>query len=181
MDNNYFEESVAGERGSREQMMYALCWAGVVVLALIALVSAVNVILFTQESIRINWINVVILLVAGGLAVLLYRQKDKVYCEYDYALWNSEIEVAAVYNRKRRKKLGTVPLNKVTAWGPANVMAGRMHDVKPRNWAAHADRAWCLLYADESGKHAVLMELSEEMRAEMYAANRSLRLSEVKP
>lgn len=179
--DHFFEESVAGDRGPSEQIKYAIYWAGFVVLLLVALSSAVNIVSFNPESISVNWLSLIFLLISGGLAVLVYRMKDTVYKEYDYVLWNSELEVTAVYNLKRRKKLGTVPLNKVTALGPANVVAGRLRDLKPRNWAAHADKAWCLVYADESGKQAVLLEISDEMRAEMYAANRNLRLSEVKP
>ena len=178
--DNYFEQSVVGERGTREQFLYMLCWAGIVVLGLIALSSVVNVIGISEESIAINWGSLILLLVSAGLVFLLYRQKDKVYCEYDYILWNSELEICAVYNRKRRKKVATIPLNKLKAWGPAGALANRMHNVKPANWCVHRDAAWCLLYPAEDGDRAALLELSEEMCAQLRASDSHVRLAEVK-
>ncbi len=179
--DNYFEQNVAGERGPREQILYGGCWAAMVLLGLFALISAVNILQISESGMRISWINVILTLVGGALTFLCYRVKDAVYREFDYILWNSELEVCGVYNRRRRKKLGTIPLGKLTAWGPADAMAGPMHGARKRNWFVHADRAWCVVYPGDSGKEAAMLELSEEMCKQIRAIGRAVRDAEVKP
>ena len=178
--DNYFEQSAAGERGPREQLLYGICWAGVVVLALMALSAATSIVLIGEEGISINWGSAVMLAVSVVLGIVLYRQTDKVYREYDYILWNSELEICAIYNRKRRKKVATIPLNRVTAWGPAAALENRMHNAKKANWCPHEEAAWCLLYSGEDGTKAVLLELSEEMRAQLRTTSSAMRSAEVR-
>ena len=149
-------------------------------LGLIALTSVANVVGIGEEGISLNWGGLIVTAVSAGLLFLLYRQKDKVYCEYDYILWNSELEICAVYNRKRRKKIATIPLNKMKAWGPAGAMENRLHNVKANNWCVHRDAAWCLLYPAEDGDKAALLELSEEMCAQLRASDSYVRRAEVK-
>ena len=177
--DNYFEQSVAGERGSRERFLYGICGVAGVLLALVALFAATNVVRMGEDGIAVSWPSLVLLVVAGALAALAFLSRDKVYCDYDYILWNSEFEVCAVYNRKSRKKIGTIPLNKVMAWGPASAMAKQMHGMKPHKWCAHEDRAWCVVYPGEAGKEAALVELSEEMVSQMRMTERTLRGVEV--
>ena len=177
----YFEESVAGERGLREQLTYGACWAGIVLMVLIAIFSAVNIVGFDAERIAINWMDLIALVIAVGVAALLYFVKDKVYREYDYILWNSELEICAVYNRKRRKKVATIQLNQVIAWGPVAAMTKQMYNVKRQNWCVHEDKAWCLVCSGEDGKRAALLEFTDEMCAQLRMTDRSLRASEVKP
>ena len=178
--DNYFEQSVAGKREFREQLLYAACCAGLVVLVLVALVSATNIVGIDAESIAINWGSLIALVVSVALAVVLFRQKDKVYCEYDYILWNSELEICAVYNRKRRKKVATISLNRVTAWGPALKLANRMRNAKKLNWCPHEEAAWCLIYTEEDGTKAAMLELSEEMCAQLRLSGSAMRSAEVR-
>ena len=178
--DNYFEQSVSGERGPREQFLYGLCSAAGIVLAIAALFALTGVVSIGEESFRVNWINIGIVVAAGALAALAFLSRDKVYCDYDYILWNSELEVCAVYNRKRRKKTGTIPLNRVSAWGPAGAMANRVNNVKKQKWCVREDKAWCLVYPGEGGTQAVLLELSEEMLAQMRMTERNLRNTEVR-
>ena len=179
--DNYFEQSVAGKRGAREQFAYAACWAGVVLMALVAMFSAVNILGIDSERIVINWTRVIVLVVTVALAVLLYFRKDRIYLEYDYTLWNSELEVCAVYNRKRRKKVATIQLGHVNAWGPIGAMTKQMHNAKRHNWYVNESASCCLVFSGDSGKEAAILELSEEMCAEIRATNRAMRMSEVKP
>ena len=178
--DNYFEQNVAGERGPREQLKYGACWAGIVLLALVALVSLTGIVALGEDSISINWGSVIAVVVSAALAVLLFLNKDKVYREYDYILWNSELEVCEIYNLKRRKKVCTIPLSRVTAWGPAAALENRMHNAKKSSWCVHEDAAWCLIYPGEDGNKAVLLELSEDMRAQLRATSSAMRSAEVR-
>ena len=179
--DNYLEQSVAGERGPRESLLYSACWAGIVLLGIMAMFFALNILSVGGEGMGVNWLFLALTLVCVALAFLLYRAKDSVYREYDYILWNGEFEVCAVYNRRRRKKMGTIQLGKVTAWGPAAAMAGPMHGAKVEKYCVHPDAAWCLVYAGESGKQAALLELNDEMCAQIRGVSSALRISEVKP
>ena len=179
--DNYFEQSVSGNRGMKEQLLYAACWAGVIVLALVALVSATSIVAIGEDSMHVNWPAIVAVVVCAAAAIALYRVKDRVYQEFDYILWNSEFEVSAVYNRIRRKKVGTIQLGKVSAWGPAEAMAAQMHGAKKNVWCVRPGEAWCVVYMSDSGKEAALLELSDEMRAQFRSVSSALRLAEVKP
>ena len=176
----YFEQSAAGDRGPREQIKYGACWVGIVLFAIMAIFSAANIVGFDAESIAISWQSAILMVITAALAVLIYFAKDKVYREYDYILWNSELEICAVYNRKRRKKIATIQLKQVVAWGPVAAMTKQMHNAKRENWYAHEDKAWCLLCAGEDGKKAVLVEFNDEMCAQLRMADRTLRTKEVK-
>ena len=178
--DNYFEQSAIGERGPRERLKYGACWAGVVLLAMIAIFSALHIIGFDGESVVVNWFDVAVLLASAALAVLIFLMKERIYREYDYILWNSELEICVIYNRKRRKKAGTIQLGQVSAWGPAKLMEKQMHDARRRNWCARADAAWCLTYSGDGGKEAALLELSDEMCAQLRATGRAMRDCEVK-
>lgn len=178
--DNYYEQNVAGERGFKEQLLYSLCWAGMIAMGFIAVLSMMGVIGFTEDSMRINWINLIMMAAAIALIIVIYRVKDKVYPEYDYILWNGELEICAVYNRSRRKKLTTIQLSKVTAWGPQDAMARHMHGVEVHNYSVHKDQAWCLVYADEHGKKGALLELNEETCAQLRALGSAMRMAEAK-
>lgn len=179
--DNYYEQNVAGERGAKQQLLYSLCWLGVVLMGMIALFFAVNIIRITEDALSVSWLSVIVTLAAAALAVLAYRFKDNVYKEYDYILWNGELEICAVYNRSRRKKLTTIQLGKLAAWGPADAMARHMHGVKVQNYCVHSDAGWCLVYGSESGKQAALLELTEETCGQIRALGSQVRMAEVKP
>lgn len=178
--DSYLECSVAGERGPREHLSYAIHWAAVVVLGLASMFFATGV-LMPSEGGGINWPGVALMVICAALAVLIYLRKDNVYREYDYLLWNGELEIYVVYNRRRRKKMGTIPLDKVSAWGPAAAMEGRCARLRKHAWCVHPDRAWGLIYPASNGSEAALLELSDEMAAQIRAAGRELRDAEVKP
>ena len=178
--DNYYEQSAIGERGPRERLKYAACCAGSALLALNALFCALRILGFDGERAVINWPAVVVLLASAALAVLIFLMKDKVYREYDYILWNSELEICVIYNRKRRKKAATIQLGQVSAWGPAGAMEKQLHAAKRHNWCVHMDAAWCLVYSGEGGREAALLELSEEMCAQLRASGRAMRDCEVK-
>ena len=179
--DNYFEQNVTGPRGAQERLMYMLCWVGIVVFGVVVLFSAANIFSADPENPGIHWQMIPIAVVAAAVTVLLYRSKDKVFCEYDYILWNSEIEVHAVYNLSSRKKLSVIPLDRVTAWGPASAMERQMNGAKKHVWYVRKDGAWCLIYPGDHGTEAALLELSDEMRAQLRTTVPVLRSLEVKP
>lgn len=179
--DNYYEQNVAGERGMKEQLLYSLCWAGVIALALLAMFFALNIMTVREDALSVNWLSVGLTLAGAALAILLYRVKGNVYKEYDYILWNGEFEVCAVYNRERRKKLATIQLDKLVAWGPVDAMARHMHNVQAQNFCVHKEAAWCLVYATEGGKRAALLELTDDTCAQIRAVGSGVRMAEVKP
>lgn len=179
--DNYYEQNVAGERGLKEQLLYSLCWAGVIALGVLAMFFALNIMTIREDALAVNWLSVGLTLVGVAGAILLYRFKGNVYKEYDYILWNGEFEICAVYNRERRKKLTTIQLDKVAAWGPVDAMARHMHNVQAQDFCVHKDKAWCLVYAAEGGKKAALLELTNETCAQIRAVGNALRMAEVKP
>lgn len=179
--DNYFEQSVAGDRGPRERLAYGISWAAVVMLGLAAFFFATNLVLLVPAGGGFNWVSLILMVVCIALAAVIYRMKDSVYREYDYILWNGELEVHVVYNHRRRKKLTTIQLGKVTAWGPVPAMENRMGNARKRFWCIHPMASCCLIYPGEKEQTAAFVELSDEMCKQIRSVARSLRDAEVKP
>ena len=70
--DNFKEEIVVKRNRTLDQILYGFCWISIVVFGLIALTSFYGIIGATG----FNWVSLVIAVVFGGLAFLLWRNKD---------------------------------------------------------------------------------------------------------
>lgn len=108
------------------------------------------------------------LLIPGGLAVLLFLNKDKARTEYEYTFTNGQMDFAEVYNNKKRKNLGTMNIRNVEACGL--VASGsfqrylNMQNVKRTNWFLNRDAELLYFFFQKDGqKRMIIIEPSEEM------------------
>lgn len=161
MERLYLEQSISGNGRSRP--LYTLCWLLIVVLVLIALFFAANITDADESILSIRWLNVMGLVFCVGIAALLFRGKDHLCTEYDYILNDDVMEIHAVLNRRRRKALASIPLERISSCGP--VPAGNVYasGVRESKWYLHRENTlYFIEYTAEGVRRRAVLELSEE-------------------
>ncbi len=166
MDN--FKEEVAVRRNrTMYDAAYLFGFAMMIVLALLALISlqgAVSMIFSGSFSLM----PILLLLVTGGGAFLIWRYKDELKSEYEYTFTNGILDVAKVLNNQKRRYLTSLNMKDVTAAGavagPAFQRYISMPDVKKHNWFLNRDAKLYYYFFTKAGvKHICVIELSDEM------------------
>ena len=175
--DGYFEQSVAGRRTMRDAILYALCWALIALLGLAAIFFLVNVVSVGEDGTALRWPCLVGALVSLGLGALIFRRKDYLRLEYDYLFREGALEIWGILNLKRRRQLARIPLEHIHRMGPAEgagfEAACRQPGLKRHDWhAGGALRYIC--YAQENARHMAVLELSDEMLAQMRGSGRIL-------
>ncbi len=110
----------------------------------------------------------ILTLVFGGAAVLLFLKRDELKTEYEYTFTNGVLDFAKVFNNKKRKALGTMNLKNIEACG--KVSSGSfnryisMPQIKRTNWFLNREADLFYLYfTKDSQKRIIIIEPSEEM------------------
>ena len=101
--------------------LYYACWLLIIVFALLAAFFLTNVVGVNPEtgSMVFVWQGLVMALIFGGAAFLLWRASDHCRVEYDYTFTNGNLDVSRVLNNKRRKYLTALEMKDVIRCGPA--------------------------------------------------------------
>ena len=174
----YFEQSVSGRRTMHSTILYALCWALIVLLALATLFFLLNVVSVGEDGTALRWPCIVGALVCLGLGVLVFRRKDYLRIEYDYLLREGALEIWGILNLRRRRKLARIPLERISRMGPAQgsgfESARRQPGLKRHDWHAEGDALQYVCYTQENVRHMAILELNDEMRAQMRGSGRIL-------
>lgn len=159
-------------------LLYYACWAVIVVFAVVAAFSLAGVISINPETggMSFVWQNLVLFLVFGGAAYLLWRGSDNCRVEYDYTFTNGNLDVSRVLNNKRRKYLTALEMKDVIRCGPAAGPAFKKTlsepGIKVHNWFVNRDAKLYYFYFQRKGvKHAIVLELTDEMVAMIRSKN----------
>lgn len=172
----YLEQSVAGKDSPGRMALYALCWLGIALLVLAALFCAAGVFESAPEGVEIHWLRLAGMIVCLALAAVLFRQKDRLRTEYDYFLRDDALEVFGVYNRRRRRALARIPLEKLSRIGPASGAAletlRREGKLRWHDWHVRSEGLYYICYAQDDARHAALLELNDEMAAALRHSRR---------
>lgn len=165
MDN--FREEIAVRRNSGlYSVFYVLCWIMLIISGLFAMISLSMVMQMFTTGFALG--PIITLVVFGGMAFLLWRNKDELKTEYEYSFTNGDLDVSKVLNNSRRKYLTSLPMKSVEACGPVNTPAFQrylsMKDVKKHNWFLNRDaKLYYFYFTKNSVKHLIVVELSDEM------------------
>ena len=175
--DGYFEQSVSGRRSLRSSVLYGLCWTLFVVLALLALFFLLNVVSYGEDGSSLRWPCIIGALAGIAGAAFVFRRKDYLRIEYDYLLKAGTLEIWGILNLKRRRRLEEIPLDRISRMGPAQgapfESARRQPGLKRHDW--HADGAlYFLCYARENARHMAVLELNNEMIAQLRGNGRIL-------
>ncbi len=165
MDN--FREEVAVRRSAGlYNFLYVLAWLAMAVFALVAMFALSGV--MGMASTGFSIMPIILLVVFGGAAFLIYRYKDELKSEYEYVFTNGDLDVSKVLNNSRRRYLTSLNMKNVEAAGPVNGSAFNryltMQGIKKHNWFLNRDAHLYYFYFVKSGvKHLMVGELSSEM------------------
>ena len=165
---HFFEQSVAEGKSLKKSLLYALCCLGIAVFLIAALICAANVFGRDPSAFVVNWWSVVGLAIGLVASGTLFMCKDHLRMEYDYIYRDGMLEICGVLNRRRRKRLATIDLQRVTEAGPAtsDALAAMVRSGKARlhRWYGTQCRYY-LIYMEENVRHAALLELDEQLAA----------------
>ncbi len=176
----YIEQTVSCDRSGGKRAAYLLLCSAAVIFLLITAVSAAAAISNNADgSLKLNWIAVIAAAVSLILAVIAWIKKDNFCIDYDYAYFEGEISISAVYNSKRRKKLRDLKLGSVricgsTASEPYRKIAAQS-SVNKHKWYANANNPLFFFLCEDGGSRSlVLLELDERI---IDAVRRSKQLA----
>ena len=158
----------------RSQGLYTLlyygCWLLVIACAMVAAFSLPGIIGMNPETggMVFSWQSLLLTVVFGGAAFLLWRVSDNCRVEYDYTFTNGNLDVSRVLNNRRRKYLTALEMKDVIRCGPA---AGPAFNktlsepgIKRHNWFVNRDAHLYYFYFQRKGlKHVIVVELTQEM------------------
>lgn len=164
MMDNFREESVGRRNGFLFDILYVLSWVVIVVFGLIA----VMLLQVTLLQLNFNLPLIVVMLVTGGIAVLLFLRKDRLKTEYEYTFTNGELDLAMVFRSVSRKELGSMRIKNVEACGhvahPSFQRYVNMPGVKKNNWFANrSGNLFYFYFVKENNKRLIIIEPTEEM------------------
>jgi len=152
--------------------LYYLCWGLLIAFALIAAFMLSNIVGMNPETggMVFSWQNLLLTVIFGGGAFLLWRGSDNLRVEYDYTFTNGNLDVSRVLNNKRRKYLTALEMKDVIRCGPCAGPAFQKTlnepGVKKHNWFVNRDAKLYYFYFQRKGmKHVIILELSDEMVA----------------
>lgn len=160
--DHFMEEVVVKHNRAGQDVIYYLAILVMVLTGVLALTMLPT--LFYSFSIP----GLIVVLLMGGSAALLFLRKDRLRTEYEYTFTNGDIDFAQVFNNQKRKSLGTMHVKNVEAFGPVDSNGFRklinMPGVKRSNWFLNRDaKLYYFYYQKESNKNIIVLEPSGEM------------------
>ena len=102
MMDHFKEEVVISRKRFLNDLMYIFCWMLVVVFGLNAFVMLQGVMFSFSISV------LVMALLSGAAAAVLFFFKDNFKTEYEYSFTNGSLDFAKVLRSARRKELGSM-------------------------------------------------------------------------
>jgi hypothetical protein len=164
--DNFREEVAVRRNAGMYNFLYMLAWVAMIVFALMAMIGLSGV--MGMLTTGFNIMPIVMLVLFGGLAFLIFRYKDEMKSEYEYSFTNGDLDVSKVLNNTRRRYLTSLKMKEVEAAGPVTGAAFNrfisMPGVKKHNWFLNREAKLYFFYFVKSGvKHLMVVELSDEM------------------
>ena len=156
------EQTVSAAPDKKSGVLLALAWAGMALFMLLALVFAAGIFGTDADgAISVNWPGVFGALLCFGTVFGLWRVKDRLRLEYDYAIVDGRLEVTAVLNNRRRAAKLRLELGRILACGQ-----GSAPQEKADKLYLNPHAKLCYICYEEKGeKKTALLELNEDMTA----------------
>ena len=170
MMDQFLEEVVSKRNRGIQTAAYLCANLAWIFLAVYAFLALQNLMLgFSMNGLNAGLlVSLLQFLIPGGLAVLLFLNRDKTRTEYEYTFTNGQMDFAQVYNNKKRKNLGTMNIRNVEACGlVASGSFNRyisMPGIKRTNWFLNRDAELLYFYFQKDGqKRIIIIEPSKDM------------------
>ena len=162
MFDNFKEEIVTSRNTAFSSVLYVLAW---IVMAFFAVIAVWTL---QMVFVMFSFATVIVFLASAGAAVVLFILKDYLKIEYEYAFTNGVLDFARVFRNARRKELGSMNVQNVTACGHvAHDSFQRflsMKGVDKKNWFLNRDgNLFYFYYVKNEEKHMIIIEPTEEL------------------
>ena len=161
---NIYEQIIYSKNDGRAQVKFYSFAVTSVFLFVVAIVSMV--IAFQQSM----WALLACMVVAGAVAVLMWRKKDEAYLEYEYAYTLGDLEIAKIINNKRRKLLCKFACKDIEAFGKITASAYQRYLKNPNVKKVYAtfiknaeNDVYYMYYVGKKAKYLIHFEPDEEM------------------
>ena len=168
--DDFLEQTAVRQKRGAFTLLYYIALVLMVVFGVIALLSLTSVLGVNPEngSFMFNLPSLLIALVCGGVAFVMFRAKDECRVEYDYAFTNGSLDISKVMNDRRRRYLCALETKEVLSCGPASGPAFQKAlnepGVKRHNWFVNREARLTYFYFQKKGvKHLAVLELNEAM------------------
>lgn len=166
----YYEQSVAAPRSLKKDMLCWLCRSGSVLLLLMAAMFASGLLGDDPSVLMLNWRSGIAMVICLALAGILFVCGAHLHTEYDYILRGDELEICAVLNRRRRKRLLRLNLQEVLQAGElcadaAFTFSGEGAVRRHRCYAAVCRNY--IIYLQENARHVALLEMDDALCAQI--------------
>lgn len=161
--DHFLEEGIARKGGWIQNLIYVLTWVVMIVTAVAAAFFLTFIFQFNQASL---W-GLPLFALNGVVAFLCYRYKDRIRTEYECAITNGLVEIAAVYNNTRRREVITFKMKDVLTLALAGdeqaEAFARQPGAKKVNITLDKEKpAYLVCLAREDGKFLIRMQVSPE-------------------
>ena len=173
MMDNFREESVGHRNSFLYDLLYILAWVVIVVFGIVA----VTLLQMTVFALNFHIPLIIVMLITGAIAVLLFLRKDRLKTEYEYTFTNGELDLAMVFRNSSRKELGSMRIKNVEACGHVAHESFKrylsMPNIKKSNWFANRDgNLFYFYFSKDNQKRLIIIEPTEEMveMIRMYCA-----------
>lgn len=157
----YYEQSVAAEFTPCKRIVYLLCWCMMILCLLLAVVFASFILPDDAARNGISWIAAAVSVAMIVAALCVFRYKDHLRMEYDYIYKDQNLEVYGILNRRRRKKLLSLDINRILSAGSVNAMSQMPKTYK---WNAQGGSC-CLCYMEGNVRRGALLDLDDNFIA----------------
>lgn len=177
--DNFLEEVVVKKNRGVQSLLYALCWAAMILCGFFAFMMFATLSASTSMGMLIA--NIVAVVALAGCTFLIWRAKDNFRTEYEYTFTNGDLDVSKVLGNNRRSYLTCLPMKNVEACGMVQNNHAfqkwlNMPGIKKHNWFLNRDGQLVYFYFIKNNvKHLMIVELSSEMirmiRSQNYLGN----------
>lgn len=160
--DHFMEEIVVKKNRGLDEALYYLSVVVMVIMALIAVMT------FQSIFAGFNLFSIIVFVISGGTAALLFLKRDRLRTEFEYTFTNGEMDFAKVFNNQRRKSLGTMRVKNVEAFGPVNSPSFQryitMPGIKRDHWFLNRGAELYYFYFVKDGnKRVIVLEPTNEM------------------
>ncbi len=156
------EQTVSAIPDKKSGLLLVLAWAVMAALALAAILFTAGIFGTNADgALSVSWLSAVCMLICLAATILIWRLKDRLRTEYDYAITEGRLEVTAVLNNRRRVPKLRLELGRILACGQGNAPQGKVEKL----YLTPQAKLCYICYEEKGEKKTALLELNEDMTA----------------
>jgi hypothetical protein len=182
--DNFLDVIIVRKKKGLYSLLYFLASLFMIGFGLLAAMNVFSIIGQSEDSgISINFMSLIIFVVAGGLTFLLYWSRALIKIDYDISFTNGFVEIARVANNIRRKELCRFYMKEVEAGGYASTPGFKrydsMKDIKRYKAVLNSDaEVFYVFVVVKDSKALVTFEANQELIELMHKYNpRTVKLA----